>query len=85
MKTLTTESTREEILEAFSSVDLNNIEIEDEVYLDDEDATAVKYTHCEGYFYKLGNGQEWFTIDPYDFETDEEERITLNHKVWLKG
>ena len=85
MKTLTVESTREEILKAFFSIDLNNIEIEDEVYLNDEDAIAVKYTHCEGYFYNLGNGQEWFTIDPYDFETDEEGYITLNHKVWLKG
>jgi hypothetical protein len=72
-----------EILEALNSVDSNDWEVEDQVYLNDLDTNAVKYTHVDGYFYSDNTNNYW-TADPYDFDTDEEtEAITMNNTVWL--
>lgn len=84
MTNLTVNSTNVEILKALNSVDVNDFEVEDSVYLNDYDATAIKYTHCDGYFFDDNFSNKW-TFDPYDFDTDEEGRITMNSDIWLKS
>ena len=77
-----TNLTNTEILENLYSVPAEDWKREDEVYLNGLDTTAVKYSHCEGYFYS-DNFNSYWIADAYDFETDEDGNITMPNAVWL--
>lgn len=76
--------TKTEILEALASIPAEDWVREDIVYLNDLDSDAVKYEHCEGYYYSDNHNQYWIA-DPNDFEVDDDGYISMPNAVWLKN
>ena len=70
--------TKAEILESLASVDTNEWEVVDSIYLNDLDTTAYNYAHVDGYFYSDNFNKFWIS-DPHDFDSNGD----LINPIWL--
>ena len=80
MNRLTSDATREQILEAFNSR-VKKV-IQNSFYIECEQVMSNRYKHVDGYFFEKDSYLYW-TLDPTNTELDDEGIKTLTSKVWL--